>query len=287
MEDNIKNMNYNEICKMILDIYNKNKQCEFKYLEQLFIRFTELLFMKIFNVDKEPVVIIVDSDEYKGSYDGYKTININRHLLKQFQEGKALELFETISHEFNHFNQKRSYENINIKNAIIEKDKYLSEQINGYKDINYDFLAVEVDAFLAQGNDAQIILASLGITPSDEEKAYSNYRKEQYQKQGIVTERIINNEVMGLDDIFEELFLNNTSNMDEFDRNNFLEFNPCTNLEYKVFDNKFARKNSNEIEQTYNDWLNGVIELKGNRDEIDNYFKYVLSNAKKMQNSII
>ena len=39
--------------------------------------------------------------------------------------------------------------------------------------------------------------------------------------------------------------------MDDFDKSNFLEFSPCTNIEYKIVDGKFIRKSFEEIEQIY------------------------------------
>lgn len=117
----VNHLNFKNICHKISNIYNNKEQVSLEELEGLFVNFIEQLFMNIFNIDRKPIVEFTDNDLFHGCYNGLISIDINRQLLKSFQEGKALELFETIAHEFQHFNQKREYQNINIRNSIIEK----------------------------------------------------------------------------------------------------------------------------------------------------------------------
>jgi hypothetical protein len=73
--------------------------------------------------------------------------------------------------------------------------------------------------------------------------------------------------------------------MDGFDRNNFLEFNPCTAIEYKIVNDMFVHRNSSEISQIYIGWQNGEIKLHGDKNEIDSYFKYTIERTKSAEDS--
>lgn len=283
---NIEVLTFEDICGIISNIYNSKKLIQLEDLERLFVRFTEQLFMGVFKIDRAPNVQIVDDKKNAGSYNGYITIKIDRQLLKQFQEGKALELFEIICHEFHHVTQKREYQNISKKNSIIEKDSYLANNIVNYYGTNYDALMVEVDAFLMQSIDADNILAALRITPSEEELRLSNERREEVLKCMTITNRFIGEEILDLDEIFDRTLSSNTSSMDECDRTSFFEFRPCIALEYKIVDGKFVRKTSKEIEQLYNDWVSGTIQLQGVEDEIDTYFQYTIAKVKNSESNL-
>lgn len=275
-----------EICKKISYIYNNKVYVELEQLEELFIEFTKMLFMRVFNIDREPIVEVTDGDEYAGCYNGYTTFFVNRNQVKKFQKGMALDLFETICHELNHFTQKRTYKNINIKNSIIEKDSYLKDKIEGYYDSNYDFFMSEIDAFLSQNKDAMDILNALNITPSVEEIEISKQVKARYFENAMVTNRFDGKEIKNINDLFSETLVADSLEMDDFDKKNFLEFRPCTNIEYKIIDNKFIRRTSEEVSEIYSSWQNGDVQFQGIPTEIDMYFKYTIGNLKAIEQEI-
>jgi len=275
---NLADNRFEEICSRISYIYNNKVPMELDHLEELFVEFTKLLFMRVFNINREPIVEIADGDKYAGCYNGYTTFSVNREQLKKFQNGMALDLFETICHELAHFAQKKDYQSINIKNSIIEKDAYLKEKIEGYYDSNYDFLMTEIDAYLSQGKDAMAILHVLGIIPSEEEIEISNQLRTEYAKNAMITNRIIDEEILDLNEVFEKTFMESSLAMDDFDRTNFLEFRPCINIEYKIVDGTFIRRNVGEIEELYSNWQKGEMQLQGRPNEIDAYFVYTINN---------
>ena len=160
--NNVDSHSLEEYTLQISNIYNKSS-VSLDEAEQLFIKFIKKLFMRIFNINMEPIVEILDDGKTHGSYNGFMTFRICREQIQNFINGKALDLFETICHELTHFHQKKAFMNINVKNAVMEKDKYLIDAIEGYYDSNYGILMHEVDAFLSQGGDALKMLDSLGI----------------------------------------------------------------------------------------------------------------------------
>jgi hypothetical protein len=282
----LKNKTLEEICQQISYIYNNRVPTDLKELEELFVRFTKLLFMKTFNIDREPVVKVTDEDKYAGCYNGHAIFSINRGLLNDFMNGKALDLFETICHELSHFYQKLGAKNINIKNATIEKDSYLKRKIKGYYDQNYDFLMVEVESFLSQNKEAMDILNILGIKPSEEEIAFSKQIRDEYSKNIMIMGRVVGDDAYDIDELYESILVVDSKTMDDFDKNNFLEFNPCTNIEYKINDERIVKRSRKELEEIYSSYTDGKIQLPGVSSEIEVYFKYIIEKAKFKEESV-
>lgn len=278
INSNLDDLTFEEICQTITKVYYQQVPIEPDNLEKLFIKFSEQLFMRVFNVSAKPIVMVTDDTKYSGCYDGLITIKIYRGLLKQFLEGKALELFETISHEFTHFAQKRHYNNINIRNSLMEKDSYLKSRLPNYYDDNYELTMTEIDAFLSQAQDAKDILATLSIVPSEDKLAYSDSVRKEFTKNILTTNRLAGTEVKDIDELFLEEFSQDLPVIsDPFSREKFLEFNPCIALEYKIIDNKLIRKPEEEIKEIYTKWQQGTLSLHGKPNEIDTYFKFILA----------
>ncbi len=271
--------NFEKVKKELNEIFYNTKEVNTKTIEDLITEYIGLLFMIIFDSPNKPNIEIVDSSEYLGCYDGYIGFEINRVEIEEFQKGEALRLFETISHEFQHFNQRRTFENVSIRNSFIEKDNYLKEKFPGYVQDNYYVQTSEIDAFLSQHKDASIFLEDLGIVPSEEEINKSKTKRQTFLDNVGTTWRLVGVEVKNIFDLFNEEFEKGSLEMDEFDRNNFMEFRPCTNIEYKYDGNRFVPRSSNEIQKIYEDWKNGDVQLKGKELEIDTYFEYIIKNT--------
>ena len=43
---------------------------------------------------------------------------------------------------------------------------------------------------------------------------------------------------------------------------------------------KLVKKAKEELEQSYKDWQNGILELKGDSNQIEIYFKYTIETFK-------
>ncbi|NLV90625.1 MAG: hypothetical protein GX032_04070 [Tenericutes bacterium] len=276
-----------EVKKELNDIYYKRKEVEQQPLEYLITEYTGLLFKGIFNTASTPNTKIVDSSEYLGCYDGYIGFEINRAEIQEFQKREALRLFETIAHELQHFRQKREYEKVNIRNSFMEKDNYLKEKFQSYYQDNYCVEMSEIDAFLSQHNDATFLLKDIGIVPSEKEINKSKIKTQEFSQNIGNPWRIVGVEMKNIFDLFNEEFEKGSLEMDEFDRTNFMEFRPCTNIEYKFENNRFVRRNSNELEKIYEDWKNGELQLKGDALEIDTYFSYIIEKTVEKDNAAI
>lgn len=270
------------ICQRISDIHNNKIFTSLEELEALFTEFIKQLFMRAFQVDIPPIVEIIEDERRAASYDGYITFKLNRKEIMAFQNGKALSIFESIFHELNHFRQKRVpfATNISIFNSYFQKDKFLLDHIPNYYDDNYDLLIFEIDAYLSQGIDAKALLNNLGIIPSEEELAESKASYDHYKAYAFTLSRIVNDAVVNLDDTFTKVFSERALLMDDFDKSNFLKFNPCIELEYKVVGENFVPKTGLEIEQLYNEWQSGKLKLQGDPHEIDAYFKFLIEKMK-------
>lgn len=279
-EEVLKKSDYQKICNFLTLIYHKKKIVSFECLEKLFIRFTEELFMKKFQLSNKPIVNVVDSDIFEGSYDGYITIYLNRRLIDNFQKGYPLQLFEMISHELHHIQQNREYKHVNIKKSMIEKDEYLNNNVPNYYNENYSILSNEVDAFLNQQSYALNILNQLCIKPSIEEMNISISNQKKILKYLYFAGRIFNNDIYQLDDIFEEVINQKLKDMEDYAKVNFLEVHPCINIEYKIDNSCLVKRNIKEIENIYQEWKDGKIILEGSTTEIDDYFHYLKNKLK-------
>ena len=281
IEEMHDNDEFKKTCQELSHIYNDKVPVESKQLEDSFVKFTQLLCKKTFDIGANPRVMVIDSEEIAGSYSGFLDFKINRSQIKAFQEGKPLEVFETICHELHHMGQKKDWENVNVKNSIMEKDSYLKENVEDYYASNYDLVASEVDAHLMQRENAINILKNLEIEPTGEELLISQKRHDEFVKRGLTTSRNVGNEVRDVNELFQETLQKKMGEMDEYDLDTFMEGKPCTDIEYKRVDNKFVRRTPDELEQIYAKWQDGNLKLKGEPKQIDMYFQYVKDDKMK------
>lgn len=274
---------FEEMCAKITSIHNNKEDISLEELEGVVIKFTQSLASKVYSIPSV-IVTIVDSDEFCGSYDGYINFKISRQSIKNFKDGKALELMETICHELLHFGQKRSYKIVNIKNSIIEKDNFLKKIIPEYYKTNYNCIMAEIDCFLSQQAEALELLRILNIKPTKEELEASDEIKKDYSFMFQLKDfRKVGESVLDVNDIFQEYFEQEYQNKDEFDIENFLEFSPCINIEYKVVNGCLIRRNKDEINELYNKYKNGTLKLEGDDYQIDTYFQYLISEFDKKE----
>lgn len=277
---------FEEICQKITNIYKNKENISVEELESFIIEFSQSLASKVYSIPKVPVTI-VDSDSYCGSYDGYVHFEISRQSIIKFKNGQALQLMETICHELLHFGQKRYYNIINIKNSIIEKDDFLKKRIPNYYSINYDCIMKEIDAFISQQEEALGLLKVLNIVPTSKEIEESNKIRNHYNSMIEIKDfRKIENKILNINDVFQEYFELEYKNQDEFEINNFLEFNPCINIEYKVVNNSLIRRNKEEINELYNNYKKGTLKLEGNDYQIHSYFQYLINELEKKESIV-
>ena len=264
---------------LIKALTNKKFHIEYEDLEKMIIMYSEELMKEACHIDDAKCTIKVFNKKDVHGEAGKNTIRIDRNefddLYQNFNADNMFKIFNTIFHEVTHVNQyfRITRNNISFYDSIMIKDFILRSSLKDYYDSNYYLSTEEIEAFIEGYQTALNYTEFMGLNISDELKRDESYRVEEFKRVVTNLNRKYNGNYVLIDDLFQNVV---TPEM--------VEKYPQLQLEYIVENDCVRRKTLEEVDEEYNNYINGTLKLSGKKDEIIYYFNYlenILENTKK------
>lgn len=263
----------------IKSLTNKKFHIEYEDLEKMIIMYSEELMKDACHIDEAKCTIEVFKEKDRHGEANKNIIHIDRNefddLYQNFNADNMFKIFNTIFHEVTHVNQysRRMRNNISFYDSIMIKDFILRNSLKDYYDDNYYLSTEEIEAFIEGYRTALNYTEFMGLKISDELKRDESYRVEGFKKVVTNLNRKYQGNYIPIDNLFHDVVT-----LDMLKEYTILQ------LEYVVENDCVRRKTLEELDEEYDGYINGILNLNGKKDEIIYYFNYLentLENTKK------
>lgn len=267
---------------MIKALTNKKIHIEYEDLEKLITIYSEELMKDACHIDDAKCIIKNFEDKEQHGETHKNIIHIDResvnNLYQNFSADNMFKIFNTIFHEVTHVNQyfRITRNNISFYDSIMIKDFILRNRLDDYYDDNYYLSTEEIEAFIEGYQTALSYTEFMKLKISDELKKDESYRVEGFKKVATNLNRKYKENYIPIDDLFEDIVTPD-----------LLEEYPELQLEYIVENDCVRKKTLEEVDEEYNNYINGTLNLNGKKDEIIYYFNYLVNTLENTKKNVI